>query len=298
MLRNCHLDNSTMVGDGDLLLIDPIRLSLNKLNLITGTEVIVLHSSKFLYSIKNIFSVGSKIYFIDISGNLYFFNDIDKKLTQIGNNGICKEIKSLAVYKNFLLTIENNIIFKTNLTDGNYVELKNILFEDCEYFFADNINIINVTKNDEIKVFTMDGTKSINELNPTSTKILPSNLININKNEFKQMSSLSSNIVNEFSKLNYKESTKMNYHQTKNRNQLFLKKFLKFEGLSKITSICLFRNNIIFYNSQNNTIESISIYDESHRVLIENFPEISQFINNIDYLACILSNGVIYKLYC
>jgi hypothetical protein len=156
MLRNCHLSNTALIGDGDLLLLDPIRLSLNKLNIIAGTEVIVLHSTKFLNSIKHIFSANSRIYFIDTQGNLYQFNEVDKKLTQIGNNSICKYIVDFAVYKNYILTIENNTLYRTNLNDGNYIEIKNEMCKNYEYFFADNVNIIFISRDDEIQVATLN----------------------------------------------------------------------------------------------------------------------------------------------
>lgn len=162
MLRNCHLSNTALIGDGDLLLLDPIRLSLNKLNIIAGTEVIVLFSTKFLNSIKHIFSANSRIYFIDTQGNLYQFNEVDKKLTQIGNNSICKYIVDFAVYKNYILTIENNTLYRTNLNDGNYIEVKNDLCKNYEYFFADNVNIIFINRDDEIQV------ASLNILSPSN----------------------------------------------------------------------------------------------------------------------------------
>lgn len=155
MLRNCHLNNTALIGDGDLLLLDPIRLSLNKLNIIAGTEVIVLHSTKFLYTIKQIFSANSRIYFIDTAGNLYYFNETDKKLTQIGNNSICKYIVDFAVHKNYLLTVENNTLYKTNLNDGNYIEIKNDYCRGYEYFFADNINIIFISKDDKVHITSL-----------------------------------------------------------------------------------------------------------------------------------------------
>ena len=35
-----------------------------------------------------------------------------------------------------------------------------------------------------------------------------------------------------------------------------------------------------------------------NKILVENFPDVSLFINNHDCLACILKDGVIYKLFC
>jgi len=245
MLRNCHLQNTALIGDGDLLLLDPIRLSLNKLNILAGTEVIVLHSTKFLYTIKNIFSANSRIYFIDVSGNLYYFNEVDKKLTQIGNNGICKYIVDFAVFKNFILTIENNTLYRTNLNDGNYLEIKNEFTKNYEYFFADNANIIFINREDEISTV---------------------NLANQNND--------ANNVV------------------------VKLKSMFKYKGICKMSALAYFRNHIVFYNKDKKSIESVNIEDESHKVLAENFPEVNQFINNNDFLACILKDGVIYKLYC
>jgi len=245
MLRNCHLQNTALIGDGDLLLLDPIRLSLNKLNILAGTEVIVLHSTKFLYTIKNIFSANSRIYFIDVSGNLYYFNEVDKKLTQIGNNGICKYIVDFSVFKNFILTIENGTLYRTNLNDGNYIEIKNELTKNYEYFFSDNANLVFINKDDEISVANLVS--------------LPNDTNNV---------------------------------------QVKLKTFFKFENISKMASFCYFRNHIIFYNKDKRTIESVNIEDRSHKIMMEDFPEVNQFINNNDFLACILKDGVIYKLYC
>ena len=125
MLRNCHFHNTSLIGDGDLLILDPVRLSINKLNIISGTEVIILHSLKFIYSIKTMFTCNLKIYFIDINGCLYFFNEAEKKVNLIGNQGICKYITFFATHRNYLFTIENGLIFRTNLSDGNYTEIKN-----------------------------------------------------------------------------------------------------------------------------------------------------------------------------
>jgi len=243
MLRNCHLQNTILIGDGDLLLLDPIRLSLNKLNIIAGTEVIVLHSTKFLYTIKHIFSANSKIYFIDVSGNLYSFNETEKKLIQIGNNSICKYIVDFGIYKNYLLTIENGTLYRTNLSDGNYMEIKNEQSKDYEFFFSDNTNLIFITKANEIKIY------------------------NLNLN-------------------------------AKDNEQLKLKTTFKHDDITKYQAVTYFRNQIIYYNTDTKSIESVNIDDKSHKKLIENFPEINMFINNHDFLACILKDGVIYKLYC
>ena len=94
MIRNCHISNLAILGDGNLLILDPIRLSLNKLNIINGTEIIILHSQKFLNTIKYLFTNGvSKVYLIDVTGNLFYFNEAEKKLVQIGNSSICKNLK-------------------------------------------------------------------------------------------------------------------------------------------------------------------------------------------------------------
>jgi hypothetical protein len=242
MLRNCHLQNTVLIGDGDLLLLDPIRLSLNKLNIIAGTEVIVLHSTKFLYTIKHIFSANSKIYFIDVSGNLYSFNEGEKKLTQIGNNSICKYISDFGVHRNYLLTIENGTLYRTNLGDGNYLEIKNESCNKYDYFFTDNSNVVFIY-NDEIKVFTLN--------------------------------------------LNAKET-----------EQLKLKSTFNHDKISSHTAVTYFRNQIIYYNKETACIESLNLEDKSHKKLVENFAEINMFINNHDFLACILKDGVIFKLYC
>ena len=242
MLRNCHLQNTALIGDGDLLLLDPIRSSLNKLNIIAGTEVIVLHSTKFLYSIKNIISANSKIYFIDISGNLYSFNESEKKLTQIGNNAICKNITDFAVFKNYLLTVEAGSLYRTNLSDGTYTEVKNEQTKAYEHFFADNQSVVFINNKDEINVY---------------------------------------NFVTDNSIVSMK-----------------LKTTFKFENLTKATAITLFRNQLIFYVKDKKTIETFNLEDGTHKRMVENFNEISQFINNHDFLACILKDGVIYKLYC
>jgi len=103
MIRNCHISNLAILGDGNLLILDPIRLSLNKLNIINGSEIIILHSQKFLNTIKHLFTNGvSKIYLIDVNGNLFYFNEAEKKLVQIGNTNICKNLQKFALFKNFL----------------------------------------------------------------------------------------------------------------------------------------------------------------------------------------------------
>jgi hypothetical protein len=253
MLRNCHMSNTALIGDGDLLLLDPIRLSLNKLNIIAGTEVIILHSTKFLYSIKQIFSALGRIYIIDTSGNIYFFNESDKKLTQIGNNAICKYIVDFAVHKNYLLTIENSSLYKTNLSDGNYSEIKLDECKSYEHFFSDNNSIIFINKDDLIFVYSFN--------------ILPKGKV----------------------KNNSKDDAK---------SQMVLKKSFRYENITKMHPITFFRNFVIFYNKTTRTIESINVEDKTHKKLAENFPEILMFINNSDILACILRDGVIYKLYC
>jgi hypothetical protein len=262
MLRNCNLSNTTLVGDGDLLILDPIRLSLNKLNILAGTEVIILHSTKFLYSIKNIFCANSRIYFIDVSGNLYYFNEMDKKLTQIGNNGICKYITEFGVYKNYLITIENNTMYRTNLTDGNYMEIKNDYSKDYEFFFADGSGVVFITKQDEIISLTL----------------------NLSNNTLEK--SNSNNNVDLASSGGLGANT--------NNNSVKLKSQFKFNGISSVSAMCLFRNNLIFYRNRN--IESINLDDQSHKVMVEDFPDVNMFISNNEFLACILKDGVIYKL--
>lgn len=158
MLRNCHINNSVLMGDGDLILLDPVRLSLNKLNIITGTEIIILHSVKFLASIKYVFTNNSKIYFIDVAGNLYNFNEYDKKIIQIGNNGLCKYIIDFAVHKNFLFTIENNsLLYRTNLSDGVYKEIRNDCVKNYSHFMSDNSNLVFITKDDFVNILALKG---------------------------------------------------------------------------------------------------------------------------------------------
>jgi len=153
MLRNCHLNNSVLIGDGDLILLDPVRLSLNKLNIITGTEIIILHSVKFLSSIKYLFTNNSKIYFIDISGNLYNFNEFDKKIMQIGGNGLCKYIIDFSVHKSYLFTIENNAsLYRTNLNDGIYKEFKTDYIKNYSHFLSDHQVVIFITKDDKVNI--------------------------------------------------------------------------------------------------------------------------------------------------
>lgn len=240
MLRNCHLNNCILIGEGDLILLDPVRLSLNKLNIISGTEIIILHSVKFLASIKHLFANNSKIYFIDMSGNLYHFSEFDKKIIQIGNSGLCKYIVDFTVHKNYLFTIENNYsLYRTNLHDGVYREFDNEYIKNYSHFLSDNSFVVFITKDDFVNV------------------LLPNN------------------------------------------EELALKKKFKFSNISKHKAITIFKKQIIFYNNQMKTIESINITEEEikSKVLVENFFEVISFINNNDCLACILNNCVIYKLF-
>jgi hypothetical protein len=262
MLRNCHLHNTILVGDGDLVILDPIRLSLNKLNILTGSEVIILHSMKFLSTIKYIFSSNSKIYFIDVSGSLFHFSENDKKIAQIGNNGICRYLMDFAIYKNYIFTIENANLYRTNLTDGIYVELKNEYSSNYKFFFADKAHLVFISKEDEIIV------------------VMPG-------------------------------------------ETLRLKKKIYYENISKMNSITYFKNHLIYYNRENRSIEALNLDKEPDelndetmseskdnkitalknkngfkKILAENFPDISLFINNYECLACILKDGVIYKLHC
>jgi hypothetical protein len=274
MLRNCHMQNSILMGDGDLVILDPIRLSLNKLNIITGTEVIMLHSLKFLSTIKHIFSSGTKLYFIDVSGNLYNFLESEKKIAQIGSSGICRYLIDGAIYKNFLYSIENNILYKTNLNDGSFVEVKNDYTHDYKYFFSDYVQLLFISKGDFIYL------------------VIPG-------------------------------------------ENLKLKKKFYYPNISKIQPLTYFKNHIIFYNQENRSIDGINLekyemvedikqqneknekikfeinskmINDSEgvthkpklkaKVMIENFPEVLMFLNNNECLACILKDGLIYKLYC
>jgi hypothetical protein len=257
MLRNCHVSNTIIVGDGDLLIIDPIRLSLNKLNILTGSEVILVHSFKFLSSIKFIFSCNSRIYFIDISGSLFYFLENEKKITQIGNTGLCKYILDFAVHKNYLYTIENTTLYRTNLSDGSYLEIKNDYSTNYKFFFADNVHLVFINKDDEVFL-----------LKPED-------------------------------------------------NLKLVKKFY-IKDVSQRTSVSYFKNHIIYYNIENKSIEGLSLQNDANnlntellefqskteirengvKIFINNFPEVNLFINNYDCLACILKDGVIYKLFC
>jgi len=286
MLRNCHLSNSSIIGDGDLLLLDPIRLSLNKLNILAGTEVIVLHSSKFLYTIKNIFSASSRIYFIDVSGNLYYFNEVDKKLTQIGNNGICKYILDLAVHKNFLLTIENNTLYRTSLADGNYIEMKNEYVKNYEYFFADNTNIIFISKDDDVHILNFGSPNIFNQANDrqNSTKQVKSIMNNINSLDSVDQVNLQT-VTNSSNNNGNSNSTairanvgsvsisqpvssmNVNGKINGNNNQLYLKSSFKYENISRMHAVTYFRNNIVFYDIKTGSIESVNIEDKSHKVM-------------------------------
>jgi hypothetical protein len=241
MLRNCHLNNSVLIGDGDLILLDPVRLSLNKLNILTGTEIIILHSVKFLSSIKYLFTNNSKIYLIDTSGNLYNFNEFDKKIIQIGGNGLCKYIIDFSVHKNYIFTIENNSsLYRTNLNDGIYKEYKNDYVKNYSHFLSDHQMLIFITKDDNVNI------------------IIPTN------------------------------------------EELTLKKQFKFPKISKFRAVTLFKKQLIFYNLEKKTIESINLNEEKiqPKVLVQNFGEVLSFINNNDCLACIIKDCVIYKLYC
>jgi hypothetical protein len=238
MLRNCHYNNTCLMGDGELLILDPIRLSINKLNILTGTEVIILHSIKFIYSIKLMFATNTKIYFVDLNGNLYFLNEGDKKVSQLGNSGILKYISSYAVYRNHLLTIENYVMYKTNLNDGTFVEIKNEYLNNCHYFLSDGISLLLINKEDDIFLMTCVD------------------------------------------------------------NQLKLKQTYNYPGISKIGCLTFFKKTLIYYDYDNRRVEGICLENSELKkvVLIEDFPEISFFINNMEILSCILKDGVIYKL--
>ena len=264
MLRNCHLPNSILVGDGELLILDPIRLSLNKLNINTGTEQIILHSLKFLFSIKHILQANSKIYFIDISGNLYNFNETEKKITQVGSSGICKYVIDFVTHRHFLFTIENTTLYRTNLSDGHYVEIKCEYVNNLKFFFADNTHVVFINNYDIIFLLVPD-------------------------------------IAGEY------------------KLQL-LRKF-KFENISKMSALTYFKNQLIFYNNENSSIECLNLKIESDKeivkieeskqnsnklenvfilkskIMTENFPKVSLFINNTECLGCILKDGAIYKLF-
>jgi len=179
MIRNCHINNLAILGEANLLILDPIRLSLNKLNIINGSEIIIIHSQKFLCTIKYLFTNGmSKIFLIDFSGTLFFYNDNEKKISQIGNSYICKDIEKYAIYKNFLLgQLNDNTILKININDGiNIEEIPCDYIKDCDYFLADNVNLILVKS----KVNT------IYVLNPNDNF----NLVKIIKYDFSKINAL------------------------------------------------------------------------------------------------------------
>jgi hypothetical protein len=238
MLRNCHYNNTCMMGEGELLILDPIRLSINKLNILSGTEVIILHSIKFIYSIKVMFATNTKVYFIDVNGNLYVLNENDKKVAQIGTTGMFKLISSFAIHRNYLFTVENYQMFKTNLNDGVFIEIKNDYLNNCQYFFSDGIYLLLINKDDDIFLMTCVD------------------------------------------------------------NQMKLKRRYHYSGISKISCITFFKKNLIYYDYEKRSVEGISLDNNelTANVLIDDFPEISFFINNMDILSCISKDGVIYKL--
>jgi hypothetical protein len=238
MLRNCHYNNTCLMGDGELLILDPIRLSINKLNILSGTEVIILHSVKFIYSIRTMFATNTKIYFIDLNGNLYSLNESEKKVAQIGNNGMFKSISSYALYRNYLMTIEKFSIYKTNLSDGSFVELKTEYLTNCQYFLSDGAYLVLINKDDDIFLLTCVD------------------------------------------------------------NQIKLKRTINYPGITKLKCMTFFKKTLIYYDYETKRLEGICLNKDEikTKVLIEDFPEISFFINNIDILSCILKDGVIYKL--
>ena len=152
MIRNCQMSNLAILGDGNLLILDPIRLSLNKLNIINGSETIILHSQKFLNSIKYLFTNGvSKVYLIYVTGNLFYFNEAEKKLVQIGNTNICKNAQKFCLFKNYLFVhLEEDTLMKINLNDGDYNDVKLNLIKNSDYLYGDNVNfvIVNCKKNE------------------------------------------------------------------------------------------------------------------------------------------------------
>ena len=79
-------------------------------------------------------------------------------------------------------------------------------------------------------------------------------------------------------------------------SNLKIKNTFKFPNISKMNALCLFRNYIVFYDRNKKSIESVNLDDMNHKVMHFNFPEINMFISNNEFLACILKDGVIYKL--
>jgi hypothetical protein len=274
MLRNCHLHNTILVGDGDLVILDPIRLSLNKLNILTGSEVIILHSLKFLSTIKYIFSCNSKIYFVDITGSLFHFIESEKKISQVGNNGLCKYILDFAVHKNFLFTIENITLYKTNLADGNFVEIKNEYSSNYKYFFADNIYLIFINKEDEIIM-----------VKPEDTLKFIKKIYHKNISKAQAITYFKSHII---------------YYDQESKNiigvNLDKEKEMKIERKENEIKCEECKSEQI--NKDEDAEMILDPPESSYKILARNFPDVSLFVNNHDCLACILKDGVIYKLFC
>ena len=60
------------------------------------------------------------------------------------------------VYKNYLFTVENTSIYRTDLKDGNFIEMYSEYCMSYEYFLCDNVYIVFITRKDEIAIFTYD----------------------------------------------------------------------------------------------------------------------------------------------
>lgn len=254
IIRNSNIQNIVMLENGDLILLDQIRLSLNKLNVLTGSEIVILHSNKFLFSISVVFTTNSRIYFVDISGNLFYFNEYDKKLTQIASNGICRCCFSFLACNDVLYCFECDYVYKIDLINGDVEQM--ILDDDVKDY-------IGVISNDEYVIFIKE----------EDTIVVTIGCSSLDKNSFQ--------VVREF-------------HQVK--------------GVSSNSgnAMCLFRDWIIYYNSENKSILGFDIANGSHQILLSDFPSllsydsdviIQKFICNSETLCCILSNGVIYTLY-
>ena len=143
------------------------------------------------------------------------------------------------------------MLYKTRLTDGNFVDVKADFFSNYEYLLSDNINIVVINRDDEVIVYDFDSS---------------------NKNE----------------------------------ECLREKKRFVVSEISKVDAIILFKRNVVFYRKNSKTIEGIDIdsnIQEDNKevepiIFVKDFPDINIFISNNEMLACIIRNGVIYKLFC
>jgi len=80
-------------------------------------------------------------------------------------------------------------------------------------------------------------------------------------------------------------------------NEDFAVKSVINHDFSHISTMTLFKNYLVLYNTKTKNIEGINIEDGSSTILVKDFPEVFSFINNFECLACILKDGIIYTLY-